>query len=171
MQTGDPGGWIQHKPSPMDSTVGLRILDSAPKRPSLRRDSEPSPHWRLSRSQRWGPSASAADAAGGSIATALTPIATAPNHSLRSGSDRSKRRLWPLAPIMAPAHPRFAMAPESPAPILPGTTVVVNDARSIYNGYRGFVQRISGRRAAVLFEGGNWDKLITVPLTTLQAVG
>jgi hypothetical protein len=48
--------------------------------------------------------------------------------------------------------------------------VVVNDAGSIYNGYRGFVQRISGRRAAVLFEGGNWDKLITVPLTTLQAV-
>jgi len=63
-----------------------------------------------------------------------------------------------------------AMASESPAPILPGTTVVVSDARSIYNGYRGFVQRISGRRAAVLFEGGNWDKLITVPLTTLQAV-
>ena len=66
--------------------------------------------------------------------------------------------------------PGAAMASESPAPILPGTTVVVSDARSIYNGYRGFVQRISGRRAAVLFEGGNWDKLITVPLTTLKAV-
>jgi hypothetical protein len=62
------------------------------------------------------------------------------------------------------------MASESPAPILPGTTVVVSDASSIYNGYRGFVQRISGRRAAVLFEGGNWDKLITVPVTTLKAV-
>ena len=66
--------------------------------------------------------------------------------------------------------PGEAMATESPAPILPGTTVVVSDAGSIYNGYRGFVQRISGRRAAVLFEGGNWDKLITVPLTTLKAV-
>jgi hypothetical protein len=32
------------------------------------------------------------------------------------------------------------------------------------------VQRISGSRAAVLFEGGNWDKLITVPLTTLEPV-
>ncbi|MCT0223881.1 NAD(P)H dehydrogenase subunit NdhS [Synechococcus sp. CS-1328] len=52
-------------------------------------------------------------------------------------------------------------------PILPGSTVVVNDARSIYNGYRGFVQRISGSRAAVLFEGGNWDKLVTMPLTAL----
>jgi hypothetical protein len=29
-------------------------------------------------------------------------------------------------------------------PILPGSTVVVRDGRSIYNGYRGFVQRISG---------------------------
>ena len=46
--------------------------------------------------------------------------------------------------------------------------MVVSDARSIYNGYRGFVQRISGDRAAVLFEGGNWDKLITVPLKTLE---
>ena len=42
--------------------------------------------------------------------------------------------------------------------------------QSIYDGYRGFVQRISGSRAAVLFEGGNWDKLITVPLTTLEPV-
>ncbi|MFN5116582.1 MAG: NAD(P)H dehydrogenase subunit NdhS [Cyanobacteriota bacterium] len=56
----------------------------------------------------------------------------------------------------------------APAPILPGSTVVVRDPASIYNGYRGFVQRISGTRAAVLFEGGNWDKLVTVPLTTLE---
>jgi hypothetical protein len=54
------------------------------------------------------------------------------------------------------------------APILPGSTVVVRDGRSIYNGYRGFVQRISGSRAAVLFEGGNWDKLITLPLSSIQ---
>ena len=31
-------------------------------------------------------------------------------------------------------------------PILPGSTVVVRDGRSIYNGYRGFVQRITGTR-------------------------
>ncbi|MEX1317642.1 MAG: NAD(P)H dehydrogenase subunit NdhS [Synechococcaceae cyanobacterium] len=55
-------------------------------------------------------------------------------------------------------------------PILPGTTVVVRDRCSIYNGYRGFVQRISGNRAAVLFEGGNWDKLVTMPLNTLEQV-
>ena len=53
-------------------------------------------------------------------------------------------------------------------PILPGSTVVVRDGRSIYNGYRGFVQRISGQRAAVLIEGGNWDKLVTMPIKTLE---
>jgi hypothetical protein len=53
-------------------------------------------------------------------------------------------------------------------PILPGSTVVVRDPRSIYNGYSGFVQRISGDRAAVLFEGGNWDKLVTMPINLLQ---
>ncbi|MCS5691561.1 NAD(P)H dehydrogenase subunit NdhS [Cyanobium sp. FGCU-6] len=53
--------------------------------------------------------------------------------------------------------------------ILPGSTVVVRDITSIYDGYKGFVQRISGRKAAVLFEGGNWDKLVTLPLSTLQA--
>ncbi len=52
-------------------------------------------------------------------------------------------------------------------PILPGTTVMVDDVNSIYNGYKGFVQRISGDKAAVLFEGGNWDKLLTLPLKDL----
>ena len=56
----------------------------------------------------------------------------------------------------------------SEAPILPGTTITVRDPRSIYNGYTGFVQRISGDRAAVLFEGGNWDKLVTMRIKDLQ---
>ena len=52
-------------------------------------------------------------------------------------------------------------------PILPGATVTVNNQESIYNGYVGFVQRINGDKAAVLFEGGNWDKLLTLPLKDL----
>jgi len=52
--------------------------------------------------------------------------------------------------------------------ILPGSSVRVQDPASIYNGYQGFVQRISGQRAAVLFEGGTWDKLVTMPLKTLS---
>ena len=54
--------------------------------------------------------------------------------------------------------------------ILPGSTVTVKDSNSIYNGYKGFVQRISGDRAAVLFEGGNWDKLVTLPLKNLDII-
>ena len=68
---------------------------------------------------------------------------------------------------MAPRLPLDCMA--SAAPILPGATVTVVDQRSIYNGYTGFVQRISGDRAAVLFEGGNWDKLVTLRLKDLSA--
>ena len=52
-------------------------------------------------------------------------------------------------------------------PILPGSNVQVVDPKSIYHGYKGFVQRISGDKAAGLFEGGNWDKLITIPINDL----
>ncbi|MEB3325771.1 MAG: NAD(P)H dehydrogenase subunit NdhS [Cyanobacteriota bacterium] len=51
--------------------------------------------------------------------------------------------------------------------ILPGSTVTVSDPTSIYRGYKGIVQRLSGARAAVLFEGGCWDKLVTLPLASL----
>ena len=55
-------------------------------------------------------------------------------------------------------------------PILPGSIVKVKDDNSIYKGYKGFVQRVTKRRAAVLFEGGNWDKLITFSLKNLELV-
>ena len=58
----------------------------------------------------------------------------------------------------------------STKPILPGSSVVVKDSNSIYRGYKGFVQRVTKNRAAVLFEGGNWDKLITFELTNLEIV-
>ena len=56
----------------------------------------------------------------------------------------------------------------SPKPILPGCVVTVKDHTSIYLGYKGFVQRVTKTKAAVLFEGGNWDKLITFPLNQLE---
>ena len=55
-------------------------------------------------------------------------------------------------------------------PILPGSVVVVKDINSIYRGYKGFVQRVTKNKAAVLFEGGNWDKLITFQLTSLELI-
>tara|TARA_B100000945_G_scaffold105481_1_gene83560 strand:+ start:1899 stop:2084 length:186 start_codon:yes stop_codon:yes gene_type:complete len=53
-------------------------------------------------------------------------------------------------------------------PILPGSVVIVKDQESIYKGYKGFVQRVTKKKAAVLFEGGNWDKLITFPINQLE---
>ena len=46
--------------------------------------------------------------------------------------------------------------------ILPGTTGVVTDETSIYRGYVGCVQRISGDQVAVLMDSHTpWDKMIT----------
>ena len=56
--------------------------------------------------------------------------------------------------------------------ILPGTTVTIKDPTSIYRGYVGFVQRISGDRAAVLFYNYSpWEKMITFPIKDLQEGG
>ena len=53
--------------------------------------------------------------------------------------------------------------------ILPGTTDVIDNPASIYNGYRGFVQRLSGDKAAVLFDDlSPWEKLITFPIRDLK---
>lgn len=54
--------------------------------------------------------------------------------------------------------------------ILPGSAVRVKNANDIYYGYQGLVQRISGNSVAVLFEGGNWDKLISFRLSELEPV-
>ncbi len=71
----------------------------------------------------------------------------------------------PMASVSVPSP---SPSPDQAAPILPGSSVTVQDPRSIYQGYTGIVQRISDRRAAVLFEGGNWDKLVTLQLSQLQ---
>lgn len=54
--------------------------------------------------------------------------------------------------------------------ILPGSIVRVINANDIYYHFQGLVQRVSDGKAAVLFEGGNWDKLITFQLSELEAV-
>ena len=53
--------------------------------------------------------------------------------------------------------------------ILPGSTVVVKNPSSIYNGYEGCVQRISEDKVAVLMDGhAPWDKMITLQLKELE---
>jgi NAD(P)H dehydrogenase subunit S len=51
--------------------------------------------------------------------------------------------------------------------IFPGSVVKVANASDTYYGFQGLVQRVSDGRAAVLFEGGNWDKLVTFRLAEL----
>lgn len=54
--------------------------------------------------------------------------------------------------------------------ILPGSAVRVTNVDDTYYGFQGLVQRISDGKAAVLFEGGNWDKLVTFRLSELELV-
>lgn len=54
--------------------------------------------------------------------------------------------------------------------ILPGSAVQVKNAEDTYYGFQGQVQRVTDRHAAVLFEGGNWDKLVTFRLAELEVV-
>ena len=93
-------------------------------------------------------------------------MATVSTHSLVQANNNPSR----VKPAeAAEATPRSATGPSSvPALILPGSEVKVVDCCSIYRGYTGIVQRISDHRAAVLFEGGNWDKLVTLPCSQLR---
>lgn len=54
--------------------------------------------------------------------------------------------------------------------LLPGTTVRVKNIQDIYYGFQGQIQRLSDGKVAVLFEGGNWDKLITFRLSEVEIV-
>jgi hypothetical protein len=54
--------------------------------------------------------------------------------------------------------------------ILPGSAVRVTNVDDTYYGFQGLVQRISDGKVAVLFEGGNWDKLITFNMSEIELV-
>jgi NAD(P)H dehydrogenase subunit S len=54
--------------------------------------------------------------------------------------------------------------------IFPGSAVRVTNVDDTYYGFQGLVQRVTDGKVAVLFEGGNWDKLITFRMTELELV-
>ncbi len=62
------------------------------------------------------------------------------------------------------------MAVETVPAILPGMTVQVTNPNDTYYQFQGIVQRVTDGKAAVLFEGGNWDKLVTFRLSELTPV-
>ncbi|CAN4077578.1 unnamed protein product [Withania somnifera] len=57
--------------------------------------------------------------------------------------------------------------PELPL-LLPGMIAIVKNSNNPYYMYCGIVQRITDGKAAVLFEGGNWDRLISFKLEELE---
>ena len=54
--------------------------------------------------------------------------------------------------------------------ILPGSIIRVKNNNDIYYNFQGFVQRVTDGKAAVIFEGGNWDKMVTFRLSELELV-
>ncbi|OEL31930.1 NAD(P)H-quinone oxidoreductase subunit S, chloroplastic [Dichanthelium oligosanthes] len=68
----------------------------------------------------------------------------------------------PKASLSAPPRP-----PELPL-FLPGMVVLVKNPNNAYHMYCGIVQRVTDGKVAVLFEGGNWDRLITFNLDELE---
>ncbi|KAJ4806993.1 Chlororespiratory reduction31 [Rhynchospora pubera] len=51
---------------------------------------------------------------------------------------------------------------------LPGMIAIVKNPRNPFYMYCGIVQRVTDGKVGVLFEGGNWDKLITFELDELE---
>jgi hypothetical protein len=54
--------------------------------------------------------------------------------------------------------------------ILPGSVVKIINKNDTYYNFQGFVQRVTDGKAAVVFENGNWDKLVTFRLSELEEV-
>jgi len=54
--------------------------------------------------------------------------------------------------------------------ILPGSAVRIKNSGDIYYGFEGQVQRVSDGHAAVIFSGGNWEKMISFRLAELEVV-
>lgn len=54
--------------------------------------------------------------------------------------------------------------------ILPGSPVRITNIDDTYFGFEGQVQRVTDGKVAVLFEGGNWDKLVTFKTSDLEVV-
>ncbi|CAN6467144.1 unnamed protein product [Victoria cruziana] len=58
-------------------------------------------------------------------------------------------------------------APQLPV-LMPGMIVIVKNKDNPFYMYCGILQRITDGKAGVLFEGGNWDRLVTFELGELE---
>ncbi|XWS50092.1 hypothetical protein CRYUN_Cryun12cG0058800 [Craigia yunnanensis] len=64
---------------------------------------------------------------------------------------------------------RFASKKKPKPPLLmPGMIAIVKNPNNPFYMYCGIVQRITDGKAGILFEGGNWDRLVTFRLDELE---
>jgi NAD(P)H dehydrogenase subunit S len=54
--------------------------------------------------------------------------------------------------------------------IFPGSAVRVSNVGDTYYGFEGQVQRVSDGRVAVIFSGGNWEKMVSFRASELELV-
>ena len=66
------------------------------------------------------------------------------------------------------APPSHRPAPPELPLLMPGMIVIVKNPSNPYYQYCGTVQRVTDGMAGVLFEGGNWDKLLSFRLEELE---
>ncbi|KAI4315529.1 hypothetical protein L6164_028327 [Bauhinia variegata] len=76
-------------------------------------------------------------------------------------------KISPAAKITDITLSKKPKPPELPL-LLPGMIAIVKNPNNPFYMYCGIVQRITDGKAGVLFEGGNWDKLITFRLEELE---
>ncbi|MGK7909493.1 MAG: NAD(P)H dehydrogenase subunit NdhS [Synechococcus sp.] len=54
--------------------------------------------------------------------------------------------------------------------LLPGQPVTVTNENDTYYRFQGQVQRVVDGKAAVIFGGGNWEKIVTFNVRDLKVV-
>ncbi len=54
--------------------------------------------------------------------------------------------------------------------IFPGSAVRITNQGDLYYGFEGQVQRITDGRIAVIFSGGNWEKIVSFRRSELELI-
>jgi hypothetical protein len=54
--------------------------------------------------------------------------------------------------------------------IFPGSLVRITNPADLYYGFEGQVQRVTDNRVAVIFGGGNWEKIVSFRPSELELV-
>lgn len=84
--------------------------------------------------------------------------------SFSSELERTRKLIEEATKAVASEPPK----PFAPPLLMPGMTVRVINKTDAYFQYTGIVQRVTDGRVGVLFEGGNWDKMVTFDLADLE---